>query len=97
MINWNNFPGSTVRTICPRKNYNQTFCINNFKGKRMNQCIIADYESKIYCLYFAENPVRFGQLVTQKYEFFMSQDHSLPSFDKMQNHNAQESIHASFK
>ena len=45
-----------------------------------------------YYLPFEENRIRFGQVVTQKYEFFMKYVTGpfLPSFDKMQNHNAQK-------
>ena len=54
---------------------------------------------KLITCIFAEIPIRFGQAVTQKYEFLVKYVTRLflPSFDKMQNHNAQESIHASFK
>ena len=54
----------------PEKNYNRIFRINNFQSiYRINQSIISGYETITYYLHFAENPIRFGQVVTQKYEF----------------------------
>ena len=51
----------TYTPYVPEKNYNQTFRINNF------QSIISGYETITYYLHFAENPIRFGQIATQKY------------------------------
>ena len=36
---------------------------------RMNRSIISGCETITYYLHFAENPIRFGQVVTQKYKF----------------------------
>ena len=36
---------------------------------RINPNIISGYETITYYLHFAENPIRFGQVVTQKMEF----------------------------
>ena len=54
---------SFLYTVYPRKNSNRTFRINNF------QSILSGYETITYYLPFAENRIRFGQVVTQKYEF----------------------------
>ena len=48
----------------PEKNYNRIFRINNFY--RIDQSLISGYKTS---LPFAENRIRFGQVVTQKYEF----------------------------
>ena len=56
----------SVYTVCPRKKYNPTFRINNF---RIDQSIISGYETITYYLPVAENRIIFGQVVAQKYEF----------------------------
>ena len=33
----------------------------------INQSIISGYETITYYLHFAQNPIKFGQVVTQKY------------------------------
>ena len=35
----------------------------------IDQSIISGYETITYYLHFADNPIRFGQVVTQKYEY----------------------------
>ena len=62
--------GENLCTVCPRKKYNRTFRINNFKIIETDQCIISGYECITYYLPFAGNRIRIGQvyIVTQKYE-----------------------------
>ena len=64
----------------------------------MNRSIISGYEYITYYLHFAENPIRFGQVYAEIWIFIKYITRPFPpSFDKMQIHNAQEPIHASFK
>ena len=51
---------------------------------RIDQSIISGFETITYYLPFAENRIRFSQVVTQKYEFSlsMSQGHSFPVLTK---------------
>ena len=60
---------TSMYTVCPRKYYNQTFHINNYSKLkyRIDQNVISGYETITYYLPFAENRIRFGQVVTQKY------------------------------
>ena len=51
------------------KNYNRTFRINNFQSIELIISITSGYETVTYSLSVAENRIRFGQVVTQKYEF----------------------------
>ena len=56
-------------TVCPRKKLQSAFPHQKLSKYRTNRSIISGYETITYYLLFAENPIRFGQVVTLKYEF----------------------------